>query len=106
MGVYYAILRFISPADSVATSTSDSGEAAISSAKPEVGPSTLWELSPAELLKFSTRLVAPELKSTLSASRDTSSSIASSSCPTTNWIESTKANKNTTKGTFTIFYVF
>ncbi|KAG4160676.1 hypothetical protein ERO13_D01G012400v2 [Gossypium hirsutum] len=93
-------------ADSVATSASDSGEAAISSAKSEVGPPTLWESSPAERLKFSTSLAAPELKTASSASGDAASSKAFSSCPTTNWIESTKANENTTKGIFTIFYVF
>ncbi|TYG81567.1 hypothetical protein ES288_D01G015600v1 [Gossypium darwinii] len=132
IAVHYAILRFLPPTDSVATSTSDSGETAISSAKPEcgpstgsvatstsdsgeaaissakseVGPSTLWESSPAELLKFSTSLAAPELKPASSASGDAASSKAFSSCPTTNWIESTKANENTTKGTFTMFYVF
>ncbi|TYG81566.1 hypothetical protein ES288_D01G015500v1 [Gossypium darwinii] len=132
IGVHYAILRFLPPTDSVATSASDSGETAISSAKPEcgpstdsvaastsdsgeaaissvkseVGPSTLWESSPTELLKFSTSLAAPELKTAFSASGDAASSKAFSSCPTTNWIVSTKANENTTKGTFTMFYVF
>ncbi|KAL1118136.1 hypothetical protein V6Z11_D01G012200 [Gossypium hirsutum] len=132
IGIHYAILRFLPSTDSVATSTSDSGETAISSAKPEcgpsadsvaastsdsgevaissakseVGPSTLWESSPAELLKFSTSLAAPELKIASSVSGDAASSKAFSSCPTTNWIENTKANENTMKGTFTIFYVF
>ncbi|KAG4160674.1 hypothetical protein ERO13_D01G012200v2 [Gossypium hirsutum] len=132
IGVHYAILRFLPPTDSVATSASDSGETAISSAKPEcgpsidsvaastsdsgeaaissvkseVGPSTLWESSPTELLKFSTSLAAPELKTAFSASGDAASSKVFSSCPTTNWIVSTKANENTTKGTFTMFYVF
>ncbi|TYH86058.1 hypothetical protein ES332_D01G015600v1 [Gossypium tomentosum] len=104
--IHYAILRFLPSTASVEPSTSDSGETAISSAKPEFGPPTLWESSPAERLKFSTSLAAPELKTASSASGDAASSKAFSSCPTTNWIESTKANENTTKGIFTIFYVF
>ncbi|KAG8499876.1 hypothetical protein CXB51_006578 [Gossypium anomalum] len=38
-----------------------------------------------------------ELKNAMSAFGDATSSKALSSCPTTNWIESTKANENTTK---------
>nr|KJB12305.1 hypothetical protein B456_002G010800 [Gossypium raimondii] len=107
-----------------------SGDAASSSAKAKVIPSTLSESSATELLNFSTSfdlkvgssiiLLKCSPMSDITSFGDAASSsfcpttnwIASSSgdvasssfCPTTNWIESNKANENTTKETFTIFF--
>ncbi|TYJ47731.1 hypothetical protein E1A91_A01G010200v1, partial [Gossypium mustelinum] len=109
-----------------------SGEAATSSTKVEVVPSTLSESSPTELLNFSTSfdleagsviiLLKCSPKSDRTRSGDAASSsfcpttnwiapssgdaASSSFCPTTNWIESNKANENTTKETFAMFFFY
>ncbi|TYI95634.1 hypothetical protein E1A91_D01G011000v1 [Gossypium mustelinum] len=110
----------------------DSGDAASSSAKAKVVPSTLSESSTTELLNFSTSfdlkvgsaiiLLKCSPMSDITSSGDAVSSsfcsttnwiapssgdaASSSFCPTTNWIESNKANENTTKETFAMFFYF